>query len=100
MKMCQVCREQFQEFGHQQLWKAERGNRTVPSQQQFRFQKWPFSGPQPVAEVKIMWYVAGGWWILPDEVVRIYKKKYVMKHKTEYDMKSFKDFYVWCVFKG
>jgi len=34
--------------------------------------------------VKIMRHVAGGWWILPDEeVVRIYKKKYVMKHKIE-----------------
>jgi hypothetical protein len=54
MKMCHVNREQFEEFGQQQPWKAERGNRTVPSQQQFRFQKWPFSVPQPVGEVKIM----------------------------------------------
>jgi hypothetical protein len=31
--------EQFEEFGQQQLWKAKRGKRIVPSQQQFRFQK-------------------------------------------------------------
>jgi len=53
MKMCQVCREQFEEFGQQQLWEAKRGYRIVPSQQQFRFQNWPFSGPQPGGKVKI-----------------------------------------------